>query len=164
MPASQTETVQPVGRRTLRQLNERLELVEELWGNVLRSECPPEQAERVLQLKQLCREALIVREPGSGTRRCLEQALDEHGLSTNDMSIAMEVNSNDAIRAAVERGVGVAFLSQGDKRRDVGLASISVRNFRPRRQLYVISDPFRVLPTPARQFLSFVKQWRSAAP
>ena len=56
MPASQTETVQPVGRRTLRQLNERLELVEELWGNVLRSECPPEQAERVLQLKQLCRE------------------------------------------------------------------------------------------------------------
>ena len=28
MPASQTETVQPVSRRTLRQLNERLELVE----------------------------------------------------------------------------------------------------------------------------------------
>ena len=44
MPASQTETVQPVGRRTLRQLNERLELVEELWGNVLRSECPPKAA------------------------------------------------------------------------------------------------------------------------
>ena len=45
-----------IGRRTLRQLNERLELVEDLWRTVLRSECPPEQAERLLKLKQLCRE------------------------------------------------------------------------------------------------------------
>lgn len=29
-----------IGRRTLRQLNERLELVEDLWRTVLRSECP----------------------------------------------------------------------------------------------------------------------------
>ena len=113
-------------------------------------------------LKQLRGEALIVREPGSGTRRCLEQALGEHGLSPADMSIAMEVNSNDAIRAAVERGVGVAFLSQRDKRHDFGLASITVRGFHPRRQLYVISDPRRVLSTPARLFLSFVKQWHPA--
>ena len=46
----------PVGRRTLRQLNERLELVEDLWRTVLRSECPPDQAERLLQLKNLCQE------------------------------------------------------------------------------------------------------------
>ena len=45
-----------IGRRTLRQLNERLELVEDLWRTVLRSECPPDQAERLLKLKQLCRE------------------------------------------------------------------------------------------------------------
>jgi len=36
-----------------RLLGERLELVEELWQAVLRSECPPEQAERLLRLKQL---------------------------------------------------------------------------------------------------------------
>ena len=53
MPPPANSPGSGVGRRTLRQLNERLELVEELWGNVLRSECPPEQAERVLQLKQL---------------------------------------------------------------------------------------------------------------
>lgn len=29
-----------MGRRTLRQLAERLELVEDLWRTVLRSECP----------------------------------------------------------------------------------------------------------------------------
>jgi phosphoenolpyruvate carboxylase len=39
--------------RVTRLLGERLELVEDLWQTVLRSECPPEQAERLLQLKQL---------------------------------------------------------------------------------------------------------------
>jgi DNA-binding transcriptional LysR family regulator len=113
-------------------------------------------------LNRLRREAMIVREPGSGSRRCLERALDEHGLSLADLKIAMEVNSNDAIRAAVERGVGVAFLSQRDKRHEVGLASVKVRGFRVRRQLYLIRDPRRVLATPARQFLQFVEEWRQA--
>jgi DNA-binding transcriptional LysR family regulator len=111
-------------------------------------------------LKQLRREALIVREPGSGSRRCLERALDEHGLSLADLEIAMEVNSNDAIRAAVERGVGIAFLSQRDKRHEVGLASVKIRGFRVRRQLYLIRNTGRILATPARQFLQFVEEWR----
>ncbi len=36
-----------------RLLQQRLELVEDLWQTVLRSECPPEQAERLLRLKEL---------------------------------------------------------------------------------------------------------------
>lgn len=112
-------------------------------------------------LKQLRREALIVREPGSGSRRCVERALEEHGLSPAQLTIAMEVNSNDAIRAAVERGVGVAFLSQRANRHTIGLAPVKIRGFRPRRQLYVISDPRHIPLTPARQFLEFVEQWRS---
>ena len=39
--------------RATRLLGERLELVEDLWHEVLRSECPPGQAERLLRLKQL---------------------------------------------------------------------------------------------------------------
>ncbi len=39
--------------RVTRLLGERLELVEDLWQTVLRSECPPEQAERLLELKEL---------------------------------------------------------------------------------------------------------------
>ena len=36
----------------IRLLGERLELVEELWETVLRSECPPEQVEKLLRLKR----------------------------------------------------------------------------------------------------------------
>ena len=39
--------------RVMRLLGERLELVEELWQTVLRSECPPQQAERLLRMKEL---------------------------------------------------------------------------------------------------------------
>ncbi|MFQ5732584.1 MAG: selenium metabolism-associated LysR family transcriptional regulator [Planctomycetaceae bacterium] len=123
----------------------------------------PFAAKGAMTLKQLRREALIVREPGSGSRRCLERALEEHGLPPAELDIAMEVNSNDAIRAAVERGVGVAFLSQRDKRHEVGLVCLKIRGFRPRRQLYVIHDPGRALPTPARRFLAFVEEWRQSA-
>ncbi len=38
---------------TGRLLQQRLELVEDLWQTVLRSECPPEQTERLLRLKRL---------------------------------------------------------------------------------------------------------------
>jgi len=111
-------------------------------------------------LKRLRGEAFIVREPGSGSRRCFERTLQEHGLSLDELEIALEINSNDAIRAAVERGVGVAFLSQRDKRHEIGLASVKVRGFHARRQLYLIRNPRRVLATPVRQFLQFVEEWR----
>ena len=39
--------------RVTRLLGERLELVEDLWQTVLRSECPPPQAERLLRMKEL---------------------------------------------------------------------------------------------------------------
>ena len=39
--------------RVIRLLGERLELVEDLWRTVLRSECPPAQVERLLRLKEL---------------------------------------------------------------------------------------------------------------
>jgi len=112
-------------------------------------------------LKQLCRESMIVREPGSGSRRCVELALQEHGFSVTDLNIAMEVNSNDVIRAAIVQGVGVAFLSQRANRHQADLASVKVRGFHPRRELYVISDPRRIPLAPAQQFLSFVEQRRS---
>jgi phosphoenolpyruvate carboxylase len=59
-PIGTSETMRPsdppapsATPRVRRLLGERLELVEDLWQTVLRSECPPEQATRLLRLKQL---------------------------------------------------------------------------------------------------------------
>ncbi|MEO1997305.1 MAG: selenium metabolism-associated LysR family transcriptional regulator [Planctomycetaceae bacterium] len=115
-------------------------------------------------LKQLSQQPLIVREPESGSRRCVEKTLRQHGISPADLQIAMEVNNNDAIRAAVERGVGVAFLSQRDKRHKFGLTQIALRGFHARRQLHLVYNAQRPLTHPARLFVDFVKQWSRDKP
>ncbi|MGL6134573.1 MAG: hypothetical protein ACRC1L_10360, partial [Prochlorococcaceae cyanobacterium] len=46
-------TIAAPSPRATRLLGERMELVEDLWQTVLRSECPADQADRLLRLKQL---------------------------------------------------------------------------------------------------------------
>ena len=50
---AETPLANEPAQRVSRLLGERLELVEDLWQTVLRSECPPGQSERLLRLKQL---------------------------------------------------------------------------------------------------------------
>jgi DNA-binding transcriptional LysR family regulator len=46
----------------------------------------------------------ILREPGSGTRSMFEAALRKFGIKLADLRIALELPSNEAVRAAVESG------------------------------------------------------------
>src|SRR5258708_8934490 len=46
----------------------------------------------------------ILREPGSGTRSMFEAALRKFGIKFSDLRIALELPSNEAVRAAVESG------------------------------------------------------------
>lgn len=54
----------------------------------------------------------VFREPGSGTRELCEQALKAMGLDPRALNIVLELPSNEAVRAAVEGGAGVAGLSR----------------------------------------------------
>ena len=111
-------------------------------------------------------EPIIVRESESGSRRCVEKALAKVGLSAGDLRVAMEVNSNDAIRAAVETGMGVSFLSihaNAREIRDNRLIPIEIEGFRAVRDLYLISDPQRLPSRVTRAFLAFVEDWRHAS-
>jgi LysR family transcriptional regulator, low CO2-responsive transcriptional regulator len=51
---------------------------------------------------------LIVREPGSGTRKAMEDFLREHRVTPR---IVMEMSSNETIKQAVMAGMGISFLS-----------------------------------------------------
>jgi DNA-binding transcriptional LysR family regulator len=53
----------------------------------------------------------VLREPGSGTRSAFEQALAHIGLEPQRLRIAMELPSNEAVRAAVEAGLGATAIS-----------------------------------------------------
>lgn len=53
----------------------------------------------------------VLREPGSGTRAILEEALAATGRTIADLDVAMELPSNEAVRAAVEAGAGASVMS-----------------------------------------------------
>jgi DNA-binding transcriptional LysR family regulator len=53
----------------------------------------------------------LLREPGSGTRSNFEHALEGIGLSPQSLRIALELPSNEAVRAAAEAGLGAAVMS-----------------------------------------------------
>jgi DNA-binding transcriptional LysR family regulator len=53
----------------------------------------------------------VLREPGSGTRSAFEEALTLFDISPSKLQVAMELPSNEAVRAAVEAGLGATALS-----------------------------------------------------
>src|SRR3982074_2845372 len=53
----------------------------------------------------------VLREPGSGTRSTFEAALQGFGVSPGPLRLPLELPSNEAVRAAVEAGVGATAVS-----------------------------------------------------
>ncbi len=72
-----------------------------------------EWAERgTIRCKDLPAMSLLMRERGSGTRRVVELALEKRGVHMSDLRIAMELDSTEAIKSAVEAGLGAGFVSR----------------------------------------------------
>ncbi len=112
-----------------------------------------------ITLKQLASEPLIVRESGSASRSCLEQELAKAGHKLHDLRIALELGSNEAIKEAVLRGMGVAVLSTRAVKKEIAagtLQSVEITGLNLTRDMLVVWDRRRVLPIPARLFLDIL--------
>lgn len=104
---------------------------------------------------------IILRESGSGLRDCFEKSLERAGRSLGDLSVALELGSNEGIKEAVLRGVGMAVLSTYAVQKELRsgtLLALEVRDLRCDREMFVVLDKRRVLPPPARLFLTFLEQ------
>ena len=106
-------------------------------------------------------EPFVLRKHGSGTRQCVEAALQQAGISPSELTIVLETNSNDAVRGAVKAGSGIAFLSSAAVEEDIHqgrLAAVHVDGLRARLKIYLVTD-VRRMPTPAVcAFLRFLER------
>src|SRR5215468_8500274 len=66
---------------------------------------------KTLDVTEIAKAEWVMREVGSGTRSIFEQALAGFGVSLNDLRVALELPSNEAVRAAVEAGLGATAIS-----------------------------------------------------
>lgn len=112
-----------------------------------------------LTVEQLYEQPLILREPGSGSRWCLEQALAKAGRTANGLQVALELGSNEAIKEAVLRGLGLAILSTQTIKQEIAsgtLHALPVADLPLGREMFVVCDRRRALPIPARLFLDLL--------
>jgi DNA-binding transcriptional LysR family regulator len=76
---------------------------------------PPQHAlasQQTVKLKDLMDHAYIAREEGSGTREVIHEYLANAGMKLSDVHVAMELGSPEAIKGAVEAGMGVSIVSE----------------------------------------------------
>jgi DNA-binding transcriptional LysR family regulator len=76
---------------------------------------PPQHSlasQQKVNLKDLMEHAYIAREEGSGTREVIHEYLTNAGMKPAEIHIAMELGSPEAIKGAVEAGMGVSIVSE----------------------------------------------------
>jgi DNA-binding transcriptional LysR family regulator len=101
-----------------------------------------ELAERnLISCAELAATPLLMRERGSGTRHVIEMALERQGVKRSSLQIVMELDSTEAIKSAVEAGLGIGFVSRWaiakDLRLDNSFKIVEVEGLRVRREFLI---------------------------
>jgi DNA-binding transcriptional LysR family regulator len=109
-----------------------------------------------LQVRDLCRVPLVLREEGSGTRRAVEVALQPLGISLGECAVVAEFGSTTAVKQAVAAGLGAGFLSDASVAAELAAGSlrrVEVVGFAaiPRR-FFAVWDPQREASPAAARF------------
>ena len=76
---------------------------------VIAAPAHPLAGARKIQPRQLSNETFLLREQGSGTRGVVERFFASHKLS---LPVHMEMDTNEAIKQAVQAGMGIGIISQ----------------------------------------------------
>lgn len=105
------------------------------------SAASPWAARDSVNCAELCAAPLLVRERGSGSRRVVEMAIERSGMKRTAMNIVMELDSTEAIKSAVEAGLGIGFVSLSavakDLRLNRSIKVVSVDGLKIRRDFLV---------------------------
>lgn len=80
--------------------------------------------EDVVPIQRVVDYPFICREEGSGTREVMIESMHVAGVSPADLNIAMELGSLEAIKGAVEAGMGVSILSNATIQKELKLGTL----------------------------------------
>ena len=115
---------------------------------------------RGVSLKDLAGQRLILREPGSVTRRLIERAFEDAALPMGD---TLEIESREAVVEAVAAGLGVGFISAAEFTGDPRLVLVPVAGAALEMDEYVICLRERRRLAVVRAFLDIARERTGAA-
>jgi DNA-binding transcriptional LysR family regulator len=108
-------------------VNNRNLVVEECRTDQLVLVVPPGHElakEQVVPIRTVIKYPFICREEGSGTREVMIESMQAAGINIADMNIAMELGSLEAIKGAVEAGMGVSIISKATILKELKLGTL----------------------------------------
>jgi len=118
----------------------------------------------VIETRDIAKYPLLVREPGSGTRKCFETALLKRHLKPEELHVVGELGDTEAIKAAVREGMGISYISNRAVKEELDrglLKVLSVKGFSGvRRSFYIITKEGRSTSPQTEALLRIVKEWR----
>lgn len=112
---------------------------------------------KTVSLKELEGQSFIMRERGSATREVIETSLKDHGFK---MNIAMELGSPEAVKQAVEAGLGLSFVSKFSILNEIAgqrLIMYKVKNILFQRPLLIVYHKDKQLFKAVLAFLEVAK-------
>jgi DNA-binding transcriptional LysR family regulator len=89
-----------------------------------------EWADEEVDVQRLTQATLVTRELGSGSRRIVEQALEQAGVEVKKLRLAMTFDSTEGLLSAVEAGLGIAFVSRWAVRNQLALGTLKLARVR----------------------------------
>jgi DNA-binding transcriptional LysR family regulator len=117
----------------------------------------------VAKLKDISPQKLIEipyvsRETGSGTREVVDSYFREAGVNPDDLNIVMELGSREAIKGAVEAGLGIAIVSRSTISKELKLGDLVAIPLKPKlmRPLSVVYAKERFRSRLLQTFLDFI--------
>jgi len=115
-----------------------------------------------VSISELAKEPFIVREPGSGTRQMIEKFLARHGITLHDLKISAILGSTEAIKDAVENGLGVSIISRWAVRKENRYGTLhllSIKEEKMTRDFSLVMNKNSVSSNSLEEFVSFLKAY-----
>lgn len=115
-----------------------------------------------VSISELSKEPFIIREAGSGTRQIIEKFLGRHGLSLHDMRISTVLGSTEAIKDAVENGLGISIISRWAARKESKYGTLHLLGIKEEkmiRDFSLVMNKNSVTSSSLEEFLTFLKSY-----
>ncbi|MBI5102614.1 MAG: LysR family transcriptional regulator [Nitrospirae bacterium] len=115
-----------------------------------------------IPISELTKEPFILREGGSGTRQMIEMFLARYGIAPNNMRISMVLGSTEAIKEAVENGLGVSILSRWAVRKELKYGTLQLLRIKEEkvlRDFSLIVNKNSVSSHSVDEFLTYLRSY-----
>lgn len=125
--------------------------------------CPPGHrfAGKTISLDDLREETLILMQEGAGVREAIEDELRAVGVRPRDFGARLELGLQESVRAAVEAGVGVTFISRSAIEAALAAGTLTeahVKGLEPSRDIFLARAAGRTLTRAAQAFLDLARE------